>query len=193
MVFLSMAYSFILESNNNKWRPKYVRDVKNFANKVNAARAEWRKAWNKPNLRRAIAKNFSKNYSAWLTKVKTINAQEKKQISNFYKEITEAKRSGNKAALNAVLAKYNVPKGSFGRASPPRTASPRRSASVARSPVPARSGKRRNTTNLRMNMARRNLAAAKNSLFRMKAELEAKRNNLERQISNIIYKIRELP
>jgi hypothetical protein len=188
-----MTYSFILESNNSKWRPKYVRDPKNFANKVNAARAEWRQAWNKPNLRRSIATSFSKNYSAWLAKVKAINAQEKKLTNSFLKELTEAKRSGNKGALNAVLKKYNVPRGVSRQASPPRAATPRRSASVARSPTSAPTGKRRNTTKLRMVMAHRNLAAARNSLFKMKAELEAKRNNLERQISNIIYKIRELP
>jgi hypothetical protein len=187
--------AFLANPSSTAWRPKYVRNggPTNFANRVKAYRKAWNAAPEKAAERKRhhakVARNFGFEYENWIRKVKAEKVEENKKTNNFRKELLEAKRSGNQAAVNAVLKKYNVPRGSAARVS----FSPR-PASVAASPAPGRRpGARRNTTNLRKAMAHRNLTRAKNALMAAKANLENKRNNLERQITNIIYKIRELP
>jgi hypothetical protein len=64
---------------------------------------------------------------------------------------------------------------------------------VARTPSPKRSGKKRNTKNLRKMIAHRNLSQMKANLMAQKAALERDRNNLETKIFAIIRKIGELP
>lgn len=156
----------------NIWRPSYVRNQSNFANRIKYFRERWSNA-QKPKDRQNVIANFNREYSAWLKKVHAEHMKRKREESEFFEKIRQAKRQGPQAE-ERVLAQYN-------KKSPPRV-----------SPSP-RSGKKRNTTNLRKYMAARNLAKIRRNLMAEKRNLEAKRNNLERQITLVINRIRELP
>lgn len=186
-----MVHEFYLEAKLNSWRPEYVRNERNFSNRINHFRQKWKSVRHKPNDNKEKIKvitNFNNEYSAWLTKVRKANAERRKKERNFFNKITTAKRQGPNA-VERVLAEYNV--------SPPKRQStpvvPRRSSSVAKRSPPKRSGKPRNTGNLRRNIAQRNLTQLRNSLFTELRALEAKRNNLEREINRVVKNIGKLP
>lgn len=189
-----MTYEFFLRGpdTNFSWRPSFVRNNKNFTNTIKNYREKFAKAPEGSANERQIVANFNKAYSAWIAKVKNENAKRRAKESEFFKNLSAARKSGNAAAINAVMAKY-----SNGKASPPRRASvsPRRagSASVARSASPKRSGKKRNISNLRKQMAHIKLSETKANLMAQKAALERQRNNLETKIFALIRKLGELP
>lgn len=189
-----MTYEFYLRrpSTNSSWRPAFVRNLTNFANKIENYREKYAKAPEGSAAERKIVENFNKAYGAWMAKVKNENAKRRASERAFFNNLRTARKSGNAAAVNAVLAKYTN-----GKASPPRrtSASPRRatSAPVARSAPPERSGKKRNTSNLRKHLAHSKLSQMKANLMTQKAALERERNNLETKIFAIIRKLGELP
>lgn len=188
------SYEFYLKrpSNNSSWRPAFVRNRTNFASTIQNYRERYRKAPQGSTEKRKVVANFNKAYGAWMTKVKNENAKRRAHESAFFKNLSAARKSGNAAAVSAVLARYSnaVP-----AASPRRTsASPARQRTpVARSVSPKRSGKRRDSGNLRKAMAHRNLSRLKANLMAQKAALEVERNRLETQIFTLIRKIGELP
>lgn len=185
------AYEFYLRRSNSSWRPSFVKNMSNFQSTIQNYRKQYREANTKAAEGRVVA-NFSKAYGAWIAKVKNENAKRRAQETAFFKNLTAAKKSGNAAAVGAVMAKYN--NGTASRRSPARQSSPARQRStVARSASPKRSGKTRNTGNLRKDMARRNLSQMKANLMAQKAALESERNKLETQIFTLIRKIGELP
>jgi len=186
-----MTYEYYLTRNNGSWRPSYIRNDKNFANVIANYRNKYSKVASGSEAGRKIASNFNKAYNAWITKVKNENTNRRAKESAFFTNLRAARKSGNAAAVAAVLAKY----GNGGK-SPVKSvaaAARQRPTPVARSASPKRSGKRRNTGNLRMMMARRNLHQLKTSLMAQKAALESERNKLENQIFSIIRKLGELP
>ena len=159
----------------NIWRPSYVRNRSNFANRIKYFRERWANA-QKPRDRQAVISNFNREYGSWLKKVHSEHMKRKREESEFFEKIRQAKRQGP-AAEERVIAQYN-------KKSPPR---------VSKSAPLPRSGGKRNTLNLRKYMAARNLAKMRRNLMTEKRNLEAKRNNLERQITLVINRIRELP
>ena len=177
-----MTYEYYLKSNNGSWRPSYVRNTMNFANVIANYRSKYAKAPAGSANERKIVSNFNKAYSAWIAKVKNENVKRRAKESAFFANLSAAKKYGNAAAINAVLARY----ANGGK-------SPTRNVAVARTPSPKRSGKRRDTGNLRMMMARRDLVKVKANLMAQKAELERERNNMETKIFALIRKIGELP
>jgi hypothetical protein len=183
-------YEYYLKRTNETWRPSYVRNQKNFANVIAKARAEYAKAPKNSANERKIVANFNKAYSAWVEKVKNENAKRRAAELSLFRNLRAAKKSGNAAAINAVLARY-----ANGGNSPAKrvAAAARQRAPVARSASPKRSGKRRNSTNLRKAMADRNLAMLKAPLLAEKALLENQRNALERRIFEIIRTLGQLP
>lgn len=162
----------------NSWRPSYVRNQSNFANRIAHYRKLWRGATT-ANQRKTVAANFNKEYNAWLKKVHSENVRRRREEAAFFNKIRKAKRQGPEAE-EQVLAEYGVV---------PNKPSER----VSRTAPTPRSGRKRNTFNLRKFMAARNLAQRRENLMTQKRNLEAKRNNLERQINAVINKIRELP
>jgi hypothetical protein len=178
--FLKKPYTLI-------WKPKYVRNAGNFMNVLAGYRSRYAAANRGSVVERKIVSNFNRNYMAWLQKAKEENTKARKQLGSFRNNLIAARRSGDEAAIQAVLKKYNVSAGSV------RKASPAQRASVSRSASPQRSGKRRNSGNLRKAMARRNLSQRKANLMAQKAALESERNKLETQIFALIRKIGELP
>jgi hypothetical protein len=166
-------------STHNRWRPTYVRNQKNFANRIEHFRKLWAQA-RTPNQYKAIASNFNKEYNAWIAKVHAENVKRRREESDFFAKITRAKRQGP-ASEERVLAAYGA---SLKRKSPTR---------VSKSAPPERSGKRRNTSSLRKSIAARSLVQRRKNLMAEKKNLEAQRNNLERRIDAIINKLRELP
>ena len=155
----------------NTWRPSYVRNQSNFANRI----AYYKKLFSNtktPAQRQAVIVNFDKEYNSWLKKVHDEHMIRKREESKFFEKIRQAKRQGP-AAEQRVLAQYNK--------------------TTTRSAPSPRSGKKRNTLNLRKYMAARNLLKMRTNLMTEKRNLEAKRNNLERQINLVINRIRELP
>lgn len=189
-----MTYEFYLRrpATNFSWRPSFVRNMSNFTNKIQNYREKYAKAQEGSANERQIVANFNKAYSAWIAKVKNENSKRRARESEFFKNLAAARKTGNAAAVNAVMAKY-----SNGKVATPRrgSASPRRagSASVARSASPKRSGKQRNTSNLRKQMAHNKLSQTKANLMAQKAALESERNKLETKIFAIIRKLGELP
>jgi hypothetical protein len=179
-IFLKKPYTFI-------WKPKYVRNAGNFSNVLAGYRSRYAAASRGSAEERKIVSNFNRNYTAWLQKSKEGNNKARKQLGSFRNNLIAARRSGNEAAVQNVLKKYNVSAGSV------RKASPARRTPVSRSASPQRSGKKRNTSNLRKAMANRNLSQIKANLMAQKAVLESERNKLETQIFAIIRKIGELP
>jgi hypothetical protein len=188
------SYEFYLKrpANNISWRPAFVRNMTNFANTIKTYREKYAKAPQGSAEERKVVANFNKAYGAWITKVKNENARRRAQESAFFKNLTAARKSGNAAAVSAVLAKYS---NAAAAASPRRaSASPaRRRSPVAREPPPKRSGEQRNTRNLRKALAHRNLSRLKANLMAQKAALEVERNRLETQIFALIRQIGELP
>lgn len=158
----------------NKWRPSYVRNQSNFANRIEYFRERWSNTQT-PAQRKAVIMNFNKEYSSWLKKVHAEHLKRRREESEFFEKIRQAKRQGP-GAEERVISQYN-----------------KKSPKVSKSAPPPRSGGKRNTTNLRKYMAARNLAQIRKNLMAEKRNLEAKRNNLERQINSIINRIRELP
>jgi hypothetical protein len=189
-----MTYEFYLRrpTTNFSWRPSFVRNTANFTNTIKNYREKFAKAPEGSANERQIVANFNKAYSAWIIKVKNENAKRRAKEGEFFKNLSAAKKSGNAAAVNAVMAKY-----SNGNASPPRrsSVSPRRAApaSVARAAAPKRSGKKRNTSNMRKMLAHNKLSQTKANLMAQKTALERERNNLETKIFAIIRKLGELP
>jgi hypothetical protein len=179
--------AFLKKPYMNTWKPKYVRNAGNFTNVLAGYRARYAAASRGSAVERRIVANFNRNYMAWLQKAKEQSNKERKQLGSFRNNLMAARRSGDEAAIQAVLQKYNVSAGSV------RKASPARRSSVTRSASPQRSGKKRNTGNLRKMMARRNLSLIKANLMAQKAALERERNNLETKIFALIRKIGELP
>ena len=186
-----MTYEFFLRApaTNFSWRPSFVRNNKNFTNTIKNYREKFAKAPEGSANERQIVANFNKAYSAWIAKVKNENSKRRAKEGEFFKNLSAARKTGNTAAVNAVMAKYS--------ASPARRASPspRRagSASVARSPSPKRSGKKRNTSNLRKMLAHNKLSQTKANLMAQKSALESERNKLEAKIFALIRKLGELP
>jgi len=182
-----MTYEYYLKRSNGSWRPSFVRNMSNFANTIQNYRARYAKAPGGSASERQIVTNFNKAYGEWIAKV---NAKRRAKESAFFKNLSAARKTGNSAAINVVMAKYAA-------SSPARRASvsPRRagSSSVARSASPKRSGKNRNTGNLRKMMAHRNLSRTKANLMAQKEALEAERNKLETKIFALIRKLGELP
>jgi hypothetical protein len=183
-------YEYYLKRTNETWRPSYVRNQKNFANVIAKARAEYAKAPKNSANERKIVANFNKAYSAWVEKVKNENERRRAKESTFFANIRAAKKSGNAAAVNAVLARYANAGGSSARS---LAAAARQRVPVARKPSPSRSGKQRNSVNFRKAMAQRNLHQLKRNLMTEKAALEYERNKLETRIFTIIRKLGELP
>ena len=182
-----MTYEFYLRrpSTNFSWRPSFVRNMKNFTNTIQNYRQKYAKAPEGSAEERKVVANFNKAYSEWVAKVKNENAKRRSSEKAFFNNLRAAKKTGNVAAINSVVSKYST-----GKASPAR----RGSASPARRPTTvARSGKKRNTSNLRKMMAQRNLSRTKSNLMAQKAALEKERNNLETKIFAIIRKLGELP
>ena len=171
------------------WKPKYVRNAGNFTNVLAGYRERYAAANSGSAVERRIVANFNRNYTAWIQKAKEENNKARKKLGSFRNNLIAARRSGNEAAIQAVMQKYNVSAGSGSV----RKASPARRTSVSRSAPPQRSGKQRNTGNLRKMMARRNLSLIKANLMAQKAVLERERNNLETKIFALIRKIGELP
>lgn len=180
------SYEYYLRqpASNASWRPSFIRNMSNFENTIQNYREKYGKAPQGSANKRKVVANFNKAYGSWLTRVKNENAKRRDREGAFFKNLTAARKSGNSAAVKAVLSRY-----SNAAASPPR----RRSSPVARSASPKRSGKRRNTGNLRKAMAHRNLTQLKANLMAQKAALEFERNKLETQIFTLIRKIGELP
>jgi hypothetical protein len=164
----------------------------NFTSTIQNYREKYAKAPQGSAEERKVVANFNKAYGAWMTKVKNEHAKRRATESAFFKNLIAARKSGNAAAVSAVLAKYS---NAAAAASPRRiSASPARQRTpVARSASPKRSGKKRNTKNLRKAMAHRNLSRMKANLMAQKAALESERNKLETQIFALIRKIGELP
>jgi hypothetical protein len=188
-----MTYEFYLRrpSTNFSWRPSFVRNTANFTNTIQNYREKYAKAPEGSANERQIVANFNAAYNAWLAKVKNENSKRRAKENEFFKNLTAARKSGNAAAVNAVLARYTN-----GGKSPARNvavAARQRTPPVARTPSPKRSGKKRNTKNLRKMIAHRNLSQMKANLMAQKAALERDRNNLETKIFAIIRKIGELP
>jgi hypothetical protein len=186
-----MAYEYYLKRNNTSWRPSYVRNQKDFANVIENYRSKYFKAARGSEAKRMIVANFNKAYNSWIVKVKNENTKRRAKESAFFANLRAAKKSGNAAAINAVLTRY-----ANGGNSPVRSvaaAAARQRPSVARLTSPKRSGKKRNTGNLRKAMANRNLNMLKSNLMAQKAALEYERNKLETQIFTLIRKIGELP
>ena len=185
-----MTYEYYLKRTNSSWRPQYVRNETNFANVIANYRNKYAKAASgSPNERKIVA-NFNKSYGSWIAKVKSENVKRRAKESAFFANLSAARKSRDAAAINAVLAKY----GNGGK-SPVKSvvAAARQHSPVARSASPKRSGKRRNTGNLRKQMAHRKLSETKGNLMAQKAELERQRNNLETKIFALIRKLGELP
>lgn len=188
------SYEYYLKRpvNNSSWRPAFVRNVTNFTNTIKNYREKYAKAPAGSAEERKVVANFNKAYGAWITKVKNENARRRAQESAFFKNLSAARKSGNAAAVSAVLAKY----ANAAAAAPPRpvSASPARQRSpVARSASPKRSGKKRNSKNLRKALAHRTLSRLKANLMAQKTALEVERNRLETQIFALIRQIGELP
>jgi len=186
-----MTYEYYLIRNNGSWRPSYIRNYKNFTNVITNYRNKYAKAASGSDAEHRIVSNFNKAYNAWITKVKNENTKRRTKESAFFANLRAARKSGNAAAVAAVMAKY----GNGGK-SPVKsvaTAARQRTTPVARSASPKRSGKKRDTGNLRMMMVRRNLHQLKTSLMAQKAALESERNKLETQIFTIIRKLGKLP
>ena len=185
-----MTYEYYLKRNTGSWRPGFVRNETNFANVIANYHSKYAQAPARSANERKIVANFNKAYGAWIAKVKNENAKRRAAELSLFRNLREAKKSGNAASVNAVLARY-----ANGGKSPIKSvvAAVRRRTPVARSASPKRSGKRRNTGNLRMMMAHRNLAKFKANLMAQKAALESERNKLETEIFSIIRKIGELP
>jgi hypothetical protein len=167
--------------------------MSNFENTIKNYREKYGKAPQGSANERKVVANFNKAYGAWMAKVKNENAKRRAREGAFFKNLTAARKSGNSAAVKAVLARYSNAAATAspraGSASPAR----QRSSPVARSASPKRSGKKRNTGNLRKAMAHRNLSQLKANLMAQKAALESERNKLETQIFVLIRKIGELP
>ena len=182
------SYEFYLRRpvTNSSWRPAFVRNTSNFTNTVQNYREKYAKAPMGSAEERKVVANFNKAYGAWIAKVKNENVKRRATESAFFKNLSAARKSGNAAAVGAVLAKYA---NAAAVASPAR----QRSSPVARSASPKRSGKKRNSGNLRKAMAHRNLSRMKANLMAQKAALEFERNKLETQIFALIRKIGELP
>jgi hypothetical protein len=189
-----MTYEFHLRrpATNFSWRPSFVRNTANFTNTIKNYREKFAKAPEGSANERQVVANFNKAYSAWIAKVKNENSKRRAKESEFFKNLVAARKSGNAAAINVVMAKYSNGKASSARRASP---SPRRagSASVARSPSPKRSGKKRNTSNLRKMLAHNKLSQTKANLMAQKAALESERNKLEVKIFALIRKLGELP
>jgi hypothetical protein len=184
-----MTYEYYLTRNNGSWRPSYIRNYKNFANVIANYRNKYAKVASGSEAGRKIASNFNKAYNAWITKVKNENTNRRAKESAFFANLRAARKSGNAAAVAAVMAKY----GNGAKSTVKSAAARQRATPVAHSASPKRSGKKRNTGNLRMMMARRNLHQLKTSLMAQKAALESERNKLETQIFTIIRKLGKLP
>lgn len=188
------SYEFYLRrpNTNTSWRPAFVRNMTNFTNTVKNYKEKYAKAPQGSAEERKVVANFNKAYSAWITKVKNENARRRAMESAFFKNLSAARKTGNAAAVNAVLTKYANASAATsprrGSASPARQRSP-----VAREAPPKRSGEQRNTRNFRKAMAHRNLTRLKANLMAQKAALEFERNKLETQIFALIRKIGELP
>jgi hypothetical protein len=185
-----MSYEYYLRRSDGSWRPEYVRDRKNFANVIANYRNRYSKAASGSAAERKIVANFNKAYSAWVEKVKNENERRRASERTFFNNIRAAKKSGNAAAVNAVLARYANAGGSSARS---LAAAARQRVPVARKPSPSRSGKQRNSVNFRKAMAQRNLYQLKRNLMTEKAALEYERNKLETKIFTIIRKLGELP
>lgn len=185
-----MSYNFYLRRSNESWRPEYVRNMTNFANTIKSYRKKYLEAPRGSAAERKVVANFNKAYSTWVEKVKNENTKRRAKERAFFNNLTAAKKSGNAAAVNAVLARY-----ANGGASPARNvaAAARQRSPVARRPSPSRSGKQRNSVNFRKAMAQRNLYQLKHNLMKEKAALEYERNKLETKIFTIIRKLGELP
>ncbi|BAT22533.1 hypothetical protein [Yellowstone lake phycodnavirus 3] len=184
-----MTYEFHLRRANSSWRPSFVRNTKNFANVIANYRSKYAKAPAGSAEERQIVSQFNAAYNAWMAKVKNENTKRRTQEASFFTNLRAARKSGNSAAVGAVLAKY-----SNARKSPSRTvAAVQRRSPIARSPAPKRTGKKRNTSSLRKMIAHRNLSRTKADLMARKAALESERNKLENKIFTIIRKLGELP
>ena len=184
-----MTYEYYLKrpSSNFSWRPSFIKNMTNFTNKIENYRKRYVKAPEGSANERKIVANFNNAYSAWLVKVKNENAKRRAKENAFFKNLTNARRSGNAGAIAKVMAKYE--KGVVS----PRAALVARRTPVAHSASPQRSGKKRNTGNLRKMMAHRNLSRMKANLMTQKAALESERNKLETKIFAIIRKLGDLP
>lgn len=184
-----MTYEFYLRRSNSAWRPSFVRNDKNFANVIANYRNKYAKAPAGSAEERQIVNKFNKAYGAWVAKVKNENTKRRAQEAAFFTNLRAARKSGNAAAVSAVIAKYsNVRKYPAGS-----VAAPQRRSLVARSASPKRSGKKRNTSSLRKMIAHRNLSRTKANLMAQKAALESERDKLENKIFVLIRKLGELP
>lgn len=182
-----MVHETYLKRSNTSWRPAYVRNMSNFASTIENYRASYMKAPEGSAEERQVVANFNKAYTAWINKVKAENVKRRATERAFFTNLTAARKTGNSTAVKAVLSKYNT---SVKRQSPPRAAAP---LPRARSASPKRSGKKRNSGNLRKMMARRNLSRVRANLMAQKAELENERNKIETKIFTLIRQIGELP
>lgn len=184
------SYEYYLRRSDASWRPQYVRDFKNFTNVIANYRNRYSKAATGSAAERKIVENFNKAYSTWVGKVKSENEKRRASERAFFNNLRAAKKSGNAAAVNAVLARY-----ANGGGSPARNlaAAARQRTPVARRPSPSHSGKKRNSVNFRKAMAQRNLYQLKHNLMTEKAALEFERNKLETKIFALIRKLGELP
>ena len=171
-------YVLFLSKNTAAWRPQYVRNRSNFLNKITSYRSRWRSAStaNRP----GIESNFTRNYKAWLAKVKKANTERRKANQELFEKIRQAKKAGNSAALARLLEKTP---------SPPKKVS----SAPARLSAPARSGEKRNSHSLLKSIHAKRLRKAKQNLRSKIDALEAQRNNLERQINALRREIRSLP
>lgn len=170
-----MSYVHFLRKNNASWRPAYVRDEKNFLNKITSYRAKWHRASraNQP----GIEANFKRNYNRWLAKVKAANTESRKKNQELFNQIRQAKKAGNNATVARLLKSPNKSPNTS-----PRRLSP-----------PARSGGKRDTKSLVKTIASRRLTETKRNLRAQLNALEAQRNNIERKINAVRREFRSLP
>jgi len=162
-------YSFFLSKTKSSWRPEYVRNQSNFSNKIKEYRTLWRASTNAAS-RNSIERNFKRNYSEWLIKVKKANTDLRREHQKFLNNIRSAKNK------NAVLGKYNRP-----QSAPARVEVPRSARRVQKPKSLLRSI--HNTLLLKM----------KNNLREKIRNLESKRDNLEKQIGLVLDELRSLP
>ena len=164
-----MTYSFLLKAKNNSWRPAYVRNMSSFTNKIANYRAKWLKAT--PSERIQIERNFNRNYSTWLKKVKMENVARRRENQALFNKIRQMRKTGNSTALVAMLN------------TPPPARSPRRPSST----------RPRNSTSLLKTMFTARLNQVKKNLRERKNALEKQRNAIEAEINRITQEIRSLP
>jgi hypothetical protein len=164
-------YSHFLNKTNSSWRPEYVRNQTNFANKITAYRSNWKAATTKA-IRNSIESNFKRNYTTWLTRVKKENVARRRNEQKLLNSLRTVK---NKSSVSKLLKQYNNS----------------HSAPAYAPPSPRAKGKKPQSLMKSMHAAR--LVKMKSNLKEKIRNLEARRNNLERQISLVVNELRSLP